>query len=393
MCCANAGIKVFVLDIDEKQLKRGMALIDANYKRSRSMSAAEKAAARALLTPTTSYEDLKDCDLVVEAVFEDLSVKKKIFQTLDQVCKPEAFLCSNTSALDIDIIADQLKNPSRCMGTHFFSPANVMKLLENVRAARTSDECVASMMAWGKKIGKWVILVGNCEGFVGNRMVGFYGGQARVMVQEGLYPEQVDAAATNFGMRIGPLSMSDLVGLDLGAGAMKKAGRWEPQKVLQHALVDAGRLGQKASAGFYDYDGQRNQKSSAQVHKMIDDMFGSKRRSIGEEEAQNRLFFPMINEGFHILEGGFARRPADIDVCYIHGYNFPRYRGGPMHHADAMGLPAVKKTLEQIGVKVAPLLNKCIDAKMSLSQYWSKHGKEILARAGPPVRRRPRSRM
>lgn len=239
-----------------------------------------------------------------------------------------------------------------------------------------------------------MILVGNCDGFVGNRMVGFYGGQARVMLEEGAYPKDVDDAATSFGMRMGPLSMSDLVGLDLGSQATKKSGRWKPKINLQHALVDANRLGQKSSAGFYDYNGQRNQTSSPIVRAMIDEMFSANgRRTIHEEEIQNRLFFPLINEGFHILENGFARRPADIDVCYIHGYNFPRYRGGPMFHADAVGLPLVKSTLEKIGVRVAPLLDACIDANMSLQQYWSKHGKNILARAGPPQRRQPKSKM
>ena len=224
MCCANVGLRVVLLDVNQAGLDRGLALIDANYARSRSMTASQKQAARSLLTPTTRYEDFKDCDLVVEAVFEDMSVKKKIFQTLNKVCRHDCYVCSNTSALDIDVLADQLDDPSRCMGTHFFSPANVMKLLENVRATNTSDTCVASMMAWGRKIGKWVILVGNCNGFVGNRMVGFYGGQARVMVEEGAYPSTVDMGATNFGMRIGPLAMSDLVGLDLGSGAQKKNG-------------------------------------------------------------------------------------------------------------------------------------------------------------------------
>jgi 3-hydroxyacyl-CoA dehydrogenase len=395
MCCANVGIKVYLLDVNSKGLERGMKLIIANYKRSRSMSGEAKERALANITPTTDYDDFCSVDLVVEAVFEDMSVKKKIFQTLNKVCKKDSFLCSNTSALDIDEIADQLDDPTRCMGTHFFSPANVMKLLENVRATRTSDECVASMMKWGKQIGKWVILVGNCAGFVGNRMVGLYGGQARVMLEEGAYPKDVDGAAKSFGMRMGPLSLSDIVGLDLGVQAVKNAGLWKPETNLQHALVEAKRLGQKASAGFYDYDGKRNQTPSPNVRKMIDDMFSANgRRALGKEEMQNRLFFPLINEGFHILEGGFARRPADIDVCYIHGYNFPRYRGGPMFHADAVGLPLVKSTLEKIGVRVAPLLDACIDANMSLQQYWSKHGKEVLERAGPPRRRgQPRSRM
>jgi 3-hydroxyacyl-CoA dehydrogenase len=275
------------------------------------------------------------------------------------------------------------------MGTHFFSPANVMKLLENVRAKNTSDVTIASMMAWGKKIGKWVILVGNCRGFVGNRMVSLYSAQARAMLEEGLYPSTIDSAATNFGMRIGPLSMSDLVGLDLGSGALKKAGLWNPSKKIEHALVEKGRKGQKTGAGFYDYDSLRNQKSSPIVRQMIDQMFKKKKdtNNLDENEIQNRLFFPLINEGFNILQEGFARRPADIDVCYIHGYNFPRYRGGPMFHADAVGLPLVKETLEKLDIKPSKLLIDCIDSNMTLTKYWAKYGHVILKKAGPPKRR------
>ena len=258
--------------------------------------------------------------------------------------RKDAFLCSNTSALDIDVLADEVKDPSRVMGTHFFSPANVMKLLENVRGARTSDLTVASMMAWGKRIGKWVILVGNCPGFVGNRMIGLYGGQARVMLNEGSDPWEVDDAAGNFGMRVGPFLMSDIVGLELGMPLgkdrekAKAAGEFDGSKNLQIALVEAQRKGQRFGSGYYDYEDGRRPKPS----KTVADMLTKIRANLGvanprkhsEEEIVGRLLFPLVNEAFKILEEGMALRPADIDVCYVHGYSFPRRKGGPLFWAD-----------------------------------------------------------
>lgn len=316
------------------------------------------------------------------------ATKRQIFKTLDGICKPGAFLCSNTSALNIDTIASVTKRPEFVMGTHFFSPANVMKLLENVRGAKTSDLTIASMMEWVRVIGKWPILVGNCPGFVGNRMVNFYTGQATVMLEEGASVQDVDGAATEFGMRMGPLAMGDLVGLDLGIQATKKAGHYRPDKVLVHALIENGRLGQKSKSGYWDYDDSRKKQPSPAVAKIVEQLASKKgiqRRQFGNDEIIGRLFFPMINEGFKILEEGMAQRPADIDVCYIHGYSFPRYRGGPMFFADEVGLPHVKESLEKIGVKPAKLLLDCVAARSSLTQFWAKNGKKILeaSKAGP----------
>jgi 3-hydroxyacyl-CoA dehydrogenase len=260
------------------------------------------------------------------------------------------------------------------MGTHFFSPANVMKLLVNVKGAKTSELTIASMMAWGKRIGKTCILVGNCNGFVGNRMVNFYSGRARKMMEMGLLPENVDGAAGKFGMRMGPIAMSDLVGLDLGIQAVKKAGAYDPAKVIDHALIEAGRLGQKNSKGFYDYDESRKPKPSpavAEILKQVMQNKGSKATPLNEEQVIEYLLYPMINEAFNILSEGIAQRPSDIDVCYCNGYSFPRNRGGPMFYADTVGLPKVKSVLDAMGVKVAPLLAEVAGSGKSLAEYWA----------------------
>lgn len=396
MCCVDAGINAIVLEVTEGALQKGMATIKSNWERSvkRGSRTPESVAKSAsILKGTLDYKDLSQCDLVVEAVFEDMETKKQIFKKLDEVCKPGAFICSNTSALNVDAIAGVTKRPEFVMGTHFFSPANVMKLLENVRGAKTSDLTIASMMEWGRVIEKWPILVGNCPGFVGNRMVNFYGGQARVMLEEGASVEQVDTAATEFGMKMGPLAMADLVGLDLGIQAKKKAGQFLPDKVFQDALIDAGRLGQKSKAGFWDYDDNRKKQPSPVVAQMLEKMSKSKgieRRQLSNEEIIHRLFFPLINEGFRILQEGMAQRPADIDVCYVHGYSFPRYRGGPMFYADEVGLPIIKQTLEKIGVKPAKLLVDCVEAGVPLAKYWAKNGKAVLEQA---AKLRPASKL
>jgi 3-hydroxyacyl-CoA dehydrogenase len=267
------------------------------------------------------------------------------------------------------------------MGTHFFSPANVMKLLENVRGAKTNDLTISSMMAWGKRIGKWVILVGNCPGFVGNRMVALYNGQARAMVLEGATPSQVDEAATKFGMKMGPLAMSDLVGLDLGIQAVKKRGDYKPATVLPHALIESGRLGQKTAAGYFDYD-KKTGKSSASptAEKIIEGVranVGGKTRTFTEEEIVQRIMYPLMNEGFDILVEGFAEKPGDVDVCFVHGYSFPRPRGGPMFYADTLGLPKLKAGLEKMGMPVSSLLADCVAANMTLAAYWEKNGAHI----------------
>ena len=300
---------------------------------------------------------------------------------LDAVCKPGAFMCSNTSALNIDAIAAQTKRPEFVMGTHFFSPANVMKLLENVRGKHTSDLTVSTMMAWGKKIGKWPILVGNCPGFVGNRMIGFYSRGARMCVSNAAaLPERVDAVSTKFGFRMGPFAMADLVGLDLGIQAWKKRGEYDPERVPDHALIESGRKGQKTNAGWFDYDEKTRASSpSPKVAAMLEQVAatnGVTREPIDDDEIERRLLFPLINEGFKILDEGMAQRPADIDVCYVHGYGFPRVRGGPMFYADQVGVTTVKQTLEKMGIATAPLLEECVASGQSLAKFWATRAKK-----------------
>jgi len=383
MCCAEAGLRVLLLDSSQAGLDRGLALIDANFARSvkRGSKTPEFAAAcRARMAGTLEMGDFADCDLVVEAVFEEIGIKKKIFAQLDAIVKPGAFLCSNTSALNIDAIAAATSRPALVMGTHFFSPANVMKLLENVRGKETSDLTVATMMSWGKQIGKWSILAGNCPGFVGNRMINFYSGAARAMCDQGALPEEVDGAARAFGFKMGPFAMADLVGLDLGIQAWKKAGTYDPKTNSTHALIEMGRKGQKTKAGWYDYEVAAGVPTpSAKVKAMLEEISRAKglaRAKIPAEEMIQRLLFPLINEGFKILEEGMAQRPADIDVCYVHGYGFPRVRGGPMHYADLTGLPLVKATLVKMGLKPANLLNECVDAGMTLAKFWAAKAKK-----------------
>lgn len=374
MCCAEVGIKVNMFDINEEALKKGMGVITSNFKRSKRLSEEQKTQYIGNMSGTVNMADLADCDLVVEAVFEEMSIKKDIFTKLDKVCKPGAFLCTNTSYLSIDEIASVTSRPEFVMGTHFFSPANVMKLLENVKGSKTSEVTIASMMAWGKRIGKTCILVGNCHGFVGNRMVQFYSGSARKMLDMGLLPEHVDGAAGKFGMKMGPIAMSDLVGLDLGIQAVKKAGQYDPEKVIDHALIHAGRLGQKNLKGFYDYDESRKSKPSpvvAEILKQVMKNKGSKAIQLNEEQVMEYLLFPMINEAFNILSEGIAQRPSDIDVCYCNGYSFPRKRGGPMYYADTVGLTRVKSVLETMGVKVAPLLAEIAASGKTLAEYWT----------------------
>eukprot|EP00041_Stephanoeca_diplocostata_P031142 m.963652 g.963652 ORF g.963652 m.963652 type:complete len:711 (-) comp23897_c0_seq4:2494-4626(-) len=386
MACAEAGINVVIVDMTDDALSRGMGQIKANFTRSRRLSAAQKEKFLARIHGSTAFDAVRNCDLVVEAVYEDMETKKQVFSRLDKVCKPGAFLCSNTSFLDIDEIASATTRPEYVMGTHFFSPANVMKLLENVRGSRTSDLTIATMMAWGTRIGKWCILVGNCDGFVGNRMIKQYNDAARALLQDGMLPEAVDRVATDFGMRVGPFAMADIVGIDLGIQAVRKAGKYDPQRNVMHALVDAGRLGQKTRAGFYDYDGQRRATPSAAVARIVADVArnngaGGGTVQLSDDVVLQRLLCPMINEAFSILDEGIAVRPSDIDVCYVHGYSFPRIRGGPMHHADTVGLTAIAAALERMHVTPAPLLLQCIADGVTVHQW---HQRQLRSRARTP---------
>lgn len=384
MCALNVGIRVVLLDINKEALDRGLAIIKGNYARSMKrgkLTEVQIEQRLSLLTLTTQYEGFSDVDMVIEAVFENMDIKKKVFRELDRVCKPGAFLCTNTSALDIDEIASATKRPEFVIGTHFFSPANVMKLLENVKGAKSSDVTVATAMAFGKKIKKVTVLVGNCFGFVGNRMLGFYTTEAVKLLVEGALPAQVDKVAVRFGMPMGPLQMMDLVGLDLHWRERKRKGVDDPQKNIVDALCEMGRLGQKTKKGYYNYDDNRRPIPDEGVNGLIVNIsknLGVTRRQITDQEIETRLFFPLINEGYRILEEGFAQRPSDIDVVYIYGYGFPRFRGGPMKYADEIGPDVVLKELEKMpDYEPSELLRSVVAEGKGLTRYWKKHAAKI----------------
>ncbi|MBV9841050.1 MAG: enoyl-CoA hydratase/isomerase family protein [Sphingomonadaceae bacterium] len=350
MSCVNAGLPVVLLEAAPDALDAGMAKVKSNYeisvkRGSRSQAQVDKALG--LITTTLDYTDLADCDLVIEAVFENMAIKKEIFAKLDEVCKPGAILATNTSALDIDEIASATKRPEDVIGTHFFSPANVMKLLENVRGTKSSPETIATVMAFGKQVGKVPVLAGNCEGFIGNRMLRAYGTEAEHLLEEGATPSSIDKALKDFGFPMGIFLMRDMSGLDVGYRMRQgriEAGTLDPNAPdytpLADRIVEAGRLGQKSGAGYYKYEG-RDATPDPEVESMLKTIAKKKgitRREIGEEEIVNRILGAMVNEGAKILDERVAQRASDIDVTYAFGYGFPKYRGGPMFWAQQKGL-------------------------------------------------------
>ncbi len=349
MCFANAGIPVRVIETDEEASAGGLARIrgtyDASVKRG-SLAAEARDARMALIEGAVGLDAAADADLIVEAVFEEMALKKEVFATLDRVARKGAVLASNTSYLDIDAMAAATGRPEDVLGMHFFSPANVMKLLEVVRGASTSAEAIATAAEVGRRLGKVPVVVGNAFGFVGNRMLARRTAQAERLLLEGAAPEEVDGALTEFGFRMGPFAMADLAGLDIGWRVRRATGKRAP---VADALVEAGRLGQKTGKGFYLYpDGARSGVPDPEVAALIAKVStdeGIARRPIGREEILDRLVLPMVNEGARILEEGIAARPGDIDVVWLHGYNWPAWRGGPMHHADALGLAEVAARL------------------------------------------------
>jgi len=351
MCCVDVGIPAILLDVNQDFLKRGMDAIRKNYSRSverKSITQEQMDKRMALLKPTLSYDDFKDCDLIIEAVFEDMKIKKEIFTKLDSVCKQGAILGSNTSGLDIDVIASATKRPQDVIGVHFFSPANVMKLLENVKGKESSPRTISTAMDFGKRIGKVAILVGNCPGFVGNRMLRPYSSEAEKLALEGAPIEKIDNVARNVvGMNIGPFGMNDIVGLDLFWRKRKTDGTSDPNKNINDALCEAGRFGQKNGKGFYQYEDGRTPKSDPKTHELIEKVASNLkvyRRTpdkFSESEIFERLIFPLINEGFKCLEEGIASKASDIDCCYVFGYGFPRWRGGPMKLAEEIGFDTV----------------------------------------------------
>jgi 3-hydroxyacyl-CoA dehydrogenase len=310
-----------------------------------------------MITGTTDYNDLADTDLVIEAVFENLDIKKQVFSKLDKVCKPGAILASNTSYQDVNLIAQSTSRPQDVIGLHFFSPANVMKLLEIVRGDETSDQVVATSMAIAKSIKKVPALSRVCYGFIGNRMLRHYAREAQLCLLEGSTPQDIDAVMQSFGMAMGPLAVGDLAGIDIGYKA--REGLTDEQKgdvrtyCIADALYEMGRLGQKTGAGYYQYDPDTRQRSiDPVVLEVIETQAkkrGVERKAISDKTILERLTFALINEGFKILEEGIAQRPSDIDVVYAFGYGFPAYRGGPMFYADSIGLEKIYHTICEFG--------------------------------------------
>ena len=355
----SAGIPVTILEMQQDALDRGTGVMRKNYentaKRGR-MTAEQVEGAMGLLTPTLDYGDLADCDLVIEAVYENMDVKKQVFGKLDEVVKQGAILASNTSYLNIDEIAQATKRPGYVLGLHFFSPANVMKLLEIVRGAETRDDVLATCMKLAKKIGKVAAVSGVCPGFIGNRMLSKRQEQANKLIMEGANYWDVDDVLLEFGFPMGPFQMGDLAGIDIG---------WhrDPSKVttVREALCAAGRFGQKNGKGFYDYDEARQRTPSDEVKQIIADFAakeGNQQREISKEEIRERLLYPMVNEGAQILEEGMAQRASDIDVVWINGYGWPLYTGGPMFWAEQIGLETVVSGLEKHGLPVSDRLRK-----------------------------------
>ena len=355
MCFANAGIPVHIIDQDEENLKRGISVIEKNYDfmvNKGRLTGDQKDAVFGLVTSSLDYSDVSDCDIVVEAVYENLELKHEIFKALDQHVKPDAILASNTSGLDIDSIASVTSRPDKIVGTHFFSPANIMRLLEVVRGEQTSDETLATIMSVGKKLKKAAVVSLNAPGFIGNRMLFGYTAQANMLLLEGALPHQIDQALESFGLNMGPFRMMDLVGLDLGWRARKLSGKESPLHAkIGDELCEQNRYGQKNGAGYYNYsEGSRAPNPAPEneaTYEKISSENGFTRRDISEEEIVDRCILALINEGADILSEGVAQRAADIDVVYINGYGFPIWRGGPMHHANAMGLDVVIEKLEK----------------------------------------------
>jgi len=364
---ANVGIAVTIVEVQKEALERGLKVIRGNYERTASrggITAAQVEERMALITGSLDMNDLAPVDLVIEAVFERMDVKKDIFTKLDAICKPGAILATNTSALNIDEIASVTQRPDAVIGLHFFSPANVMKLLEIVRADHTSKSVIATSMKLAKQIGKIAALVGVCPGFVGNRILAQRQREAQKLVMEGAMPWDVDRVLYDFGFPMGPFAMSDLAGLDIGWVKERSKG-----ESIRDVLCEMDRRGQKTGAGYYDYDENRNAKPSPVTEKIINDFIvktGSNPRTVSDEEILERCIYPMINEGVKILEEGKAIRSSDIDVVWQNGYGWPVYRGGPMWYGDQIGPAKVLEKMKEFQAKMgddfkpAALLEKLV---------------------------------
>jgi 3-hydroxyacyl-CoA dehydrogenase len=389
MTFANAGIPVIVKETAAEALERGMNTIRGNYLKSAAkgrISQADVEQRLVRITPQLSYEGFDQADIIVEAVFENTAVKKQVFTEIGKIAKPSCVLASNTSSLDIDEIASATVHPDMVIGTHFFSPAHVMRLLEVVRGRETAPRVIATAMALGKKLGKIAVLAGNCPGFIGNRMVGPYLREAQFLVEEGASVEQVNQALYDFGMAMGPLAMDDLAGLDIGWAIRKEFARFEKPGVRQPRLPDLlcemRRFGQKAGRGWSLYDADRKPSPDPEVAALAEKTAadaGIQRRTILDEEIVDRCIYALVNEGARILEDGIALRAVDIDITYIYGYGFPAWRGGPMFYADTAGLTRVLQRIEEFEREhgsdlwsPAPLLKRLASEGQSFAEFEKK---------------------
>ncbi len=375
---ANAGIPVKVFEVSQEAIDKGMTTITKNYAATVSKGRLSQAAMDqrlGLISTTLDYADLAQADVVIEAVFENMDIKKKVFGTLDTTCKPETILATNTSTLDVDEIASATARPDKVLGTHFFSPANVMKLMENVRGQASSPETIATIMGLSKRIGKIGVLVGVCDGFVGNRMLYAYRRQADFLLEEGATPQQIDKVIYDFGLPMGPFTMADLAGLDVGWRIRQGQAATRPKHLRYSTIADRicemGRFGQKTSAGWYRYEaGNRTPIPDPEIEQLIESISaeqGITRREVTDQEILERCMYPLVNEGAKILEEGLALRASDIDVVWMNGYGFPRFRGGPMFWADLVGVKTIYGVMSRLHdehgdwLEPSPLLKRLAD--------------------------------
>ena len=375
---ANVGIPVTIVEQNEEALKRGLGVVRSNYERTASrggISSDDVETRMGLINGSTDMGGFGDCDLIIEAVFENMDLKKSIFEQLDEICKPGAVLASNTSALDINEIASATSRPESVIGMHFFSPANVMKMLEVVRGDATSDEAIVTAMGIGRTIGKTPVLCGVCHGFVGNRMLFMRGIEAEKMILEGAAPSRIDQVLFDFGLPMGPFAMSDLAGLDIGWDENTSSG-----STVRELLCESGRRGQKNGQGYYIYDPETRAATPdpevEQIIKAFGERQGVEQREISDQEILERCLYPMINEGAKILAEGIAIRGSDVDVVWINGYGWPMYTGGPMFWADTVGLAEVADRINHYGStlggehwSISPLIEEIVAQGGSLSAY------------------------
>ena len=355
MAFVNAGIQVIIRETTQEALDRGMANVRRNYARLPPEAAEQKVA---MITPQLTFDGFDQADIIVEAVFENLAVKQQVFREIDGVAKPGCILATNTSSLDIDQIAAVTKRPDMVIGLHFFSPANIMRLIEIVRGGATRAEVTASAAALAKRLGKIGVIAGNCPGFIGNRMINVYGREAQFLLEEGASVEDVNQALYDFGMAMGPLAMYDLVGNDVMRDIAAISGSAARSPLVLPKLCEMGRLGQKTGAGWSRYDKDRKPSPDPEVAALIESAVGIERRIVTKEEIVDRCILALVKEGARILEEGMALRASDIDVIYLTGYGFPAWRGGPMFYADSIGLLNVVARIEEFGWNPAPLLKR-----------------------------------